>query len=96
MKIDKKSGVDLDELRKQLKVYGDVGPEGRRKTKDLMFRLWDAYPYEDRQNRPPEIKAIFEEFRRLTHFTSYIEDVIIIRQTRLEQGKGGLKWRPKE
>lgn len=75
MNIDKKTGVDLDELRKQFEVYTDVGPEGRSKIKALVFKLWDAYP--DWHNRPPEIKAVSEEFRKLTHFTSYEEDFTI-------------------
>ncbi len=75
MNIDQKTGVDLDELRKQFEVYADVGPQGRSKIKALVFKLWDAYPYS--LPRPPEIQAISEEFRKLTHFTSYEEDFTI-------------------
>lgn len=82
MKIDKKSGVDLDELRKQFKVYADVGPEGRRATSKEVSKLFRAYP--ESKSCPPEIRAVLNEFRRLTHFTSYIEDVIIIRAPRVD------------
>ncbi len=75
MNIDKKTGVDLDELRKQFKVYAEVGPAGRMATGEVVSKLFHAYP--EIKDCTPEVFAVLEEFRKLAHFTSYDEDFTI-------------------
>ena len=74
--IDPKSGIDLDEFVKVMEGFSDTTPDGRAEGYRLAKLLRAAYP--DRTGRPEHIQALLDEFRRLTRFTTYPEDVIII------------------
>jgi hypothetical protein len=86
--IDEKSGVDLDAFRALMADFETTTParrsEGHRMAKQLRV------PYRDRATRPDHINKLLEQFRRLTRFTTYPEDIIILDDGSGKSREGGV------